>query len=454
MQARSPHLTKESELHSKLENHRVDIAQSRLQAVAAESGTNFISIKGPELLNKYVGESERALRRLFARARAARPACSSSTSSTRWRPSAAARPARARSGAFLIFDLVLRSSCLCALRAAACSCSPCLLCGSRAVACCSRKRVVARNMATPGRTVQLRWHVQTSVHSRLTRPGQSALIPAAWRRQCTLCRVVNQLLTEMDGTSSRAGVYVVAATNRPDIIDPALLRPGRLDKALFVPLPDAAGRAGILRAAARRAPLAADVRLDAIAAAQSCEGCSGADMASLLREAAVASLKVRVLDLHTNSSSTCCDRLPITQRSGHIAEAAGHASSWCSRKVEFMLHQARNVNVEAPGMRIAICRRQCGRRRPAHLSPRPVYTNATSTPRSRQSGPACLRATQRCTRACATGCARRAALRQPRRETHRKVARRRGAAERTQRHSSHSMRSWVRSVCRTSFVHS
>jgi SpoVK/Ycf46/Vps4 family AAA+-type ATPase len=106
-------------------------------------------------------------------------------------------------------------------------------------------------------------------------------------------RVVNQLLTEMDGIDGREGVYLIAATNRPDMIDPALLRPGRLDKVLFVPLPPPAGRAGILRAAARRAPLAPGALegADALVRGPRCEGFSGADVAALVREASVLALK-------------------------------------------------------------------------------------------------------------------------------------------------------------------
>eukprot|EP00892_Ulva_mutabilis_P001467 jgi/Ulvmu1/11320/UM074_0035.1 len=172
------------------------------KAVAADCGANFISIKGPELLNKYVGESERAVRQLFARARAARPCV-------------------------VFFD-----------------------------------------------------ELDALAPRRGSGDGNAAAE-----------RVVNQLLTELDGATSRDAVYAIAATNRPDIIDPALLRPGRLDKTLYVPLPDAAGRAAILAAAARRMPLAPDVDLAAVAAADSCTGFSGADLASLLREAAVAALK-------------------------------------------------------------------------------------------------------------------------------------------------------------------
>ena len=69
-------------------------------------------------------------------------------------------------------------------------------------------------------------------------------------------RVVNQLLTELDGLESRRSVFVIAATNRPDIIDPAMLRPGRLDKLLYVPLPGPADRSSILKTLTRKTPLA------------------------------------------------------------------------------------------------------------------------------------------------------------------------------------------------------
>ena len=102
-------------------------------------------------------------------------------------------------------------------------------------------------------------------------------------------RVVNQLLTEMDGLDPRKGVFVVGATNRPDMIDPAMLRPGRLDKLLFVPLPHAAGRAAILRALTRATPLSPDVDLSAIA--DRVAGLSGADLGALVREASWAALR-------------------------------------------------------------------------------------------------------------------------------------------------------------------
>lgn len=167
------------------------------KAVACESGANFISIKGPELLDKYVGESERAVRSLFSRARAAKPC-------------------------ILFFDEV---------------------------------------------------EALASRRSSSSDSNQSSE------------RVVNQLLTEMDGVDGRDGVFIVAATNRYDVIDPALLRPGRLDKVLYVPLPTDEGREAILRTLTRSKPLAADVDLKAIAFHPAAASFSGADLDFLVREA-------------------------------------------------------------------------------------------------------------------------------------------------------------------------
>ena len=169
------------------------------KAVANESKANFISVKGPELLNKYIGESERAVRQVFVRARSSIPCV-------------------------IFFDEL------------------------------------------------------------------DALVP---RRDDTLsessARVVNTLLTELDGLSNRQGIYVIAATNRPDIIDPAMLRPGRLETLLFVDLPEAAERVEILQTMSRNISLPFT---DAIAdVAKSCEGFSGADLESLLRQAGYAAIK-------------------------------------------------------------------------------------------------------------------------------------------------------------------
>ncbi|MCM6777409.1 AAA family ATPase [Nocardia sp. CDC159] len=102
-------------------------------------------------------------------------------------------------------------------------------------------------------------------------------------------RVVAALLTELDGVEPLRDVVVVGATNRPELIDPALTRPGRLERLVFVPPPDAAARTEILRTAARSVPLAADVRLTELAA--DLDGYSAADCAALLREAALAAMR-------------------------------------------------------------------------------------------------------------------------------------------------------------------
>lgn len=173
------------------------------KAVANESRANFISVKGPELLNKYVGESERAVRQVFQRARASAPC-------------------------IIFFDEL--------------------------------------DALVPRRTTSL---------------SESS------------ARVVNTLLTELDGLNDRNGIFVVGATNRPDMIDPAMLRPGRLDKTLYIELPSADERHEILKTLtkANRTPLALDVDLEAIANDQRCRNFSGADLSLLVREAGVFALK-------------------------------------------------------------------------------------------------------------------------------------------------------------------
>lgn len=209
------------------------------KAVANESRANFISVKGPELLNKYVGESEKAVRQVFARARTSSPCV-------------------------IFFDEL------------------------------------------------------------------DALVP---RRDDSLSesssRVVNTLLTELDGLESRVQTYVIAATNRPDMIDPAMCRPGRLDKLLYVDLPSPDERLEILRTLTKKTPLAthADannpphngdmssstvavdtvmkqdiVDLSALAFDARMEGFSGADLAALVREAAVLALRSTIL-LHNEADT-------------------------------------------------------------------------------------------------------------------------------------------------------
>ncbi len=98
-------------------------------------------------------------------------------------------------------------------------------------------------------------------------------------------QTLNQLLVEMDGFESNVGVILVAATNRPDVLDPALLRPGRIDRRVVVPRPDVRGREGILDVHVRKIPLAEDVEIAVVA--RSTPGFTGADLANLVNEAAL-----------------------------------------------------------------------------------------------------------------------------------------------------------------------
>lgn len=96
-------------------------------------------------------------------------------------------------------------------------------------------------------------------------------------------RVINQILTEMDGIGKKKNVFVIGATNRPDIIDPAILRPGRLDQLIYIPLPDLPSRLAILKAALRKSPVAKDVNMEFLA--QHTHGFSGADLTEICQRA-------------------------------------------------------------------------------------------------------------------------------------------------------------------------
>lgn len=117
-------------------------------------------------------------------------------------------------------------------------------------------------------------------------------------------RVVASLLTELDGVEPLQDVVVLGATNRPDLIDPALLRPGRLERLVFVPPPDAQARADILRTSGRKVPLADGIDLDALA--DDLEGYSAADCSALLREAALAAMR-RDIDAATVTADDVAD---------------------------------------------------------------------------------------------------------------------------------------------------
>eukprot|EP00388_Colpodella_angusta_P040303 GDKK01049816.1.p1 GENE.GDKK01049816.1~~GDKK01049816.1.p1 ORF type:complete len:231 (+),score=55.52 GDKK01049816.1:1-693(+) len=97
-------------------------------------------------------------------------------------------------------------------------------------------------------------------------------------------RVMNQLLTEMDGVGAKKNVFIIGATNRPDIIDPALMRPGRLDQLIYIPMPDYESRLSILRAVLRKSPINKDVDLQYLAAQT--EKFTGADLTEICQRAA------------------------------------------------------------------------------------------------------------------------------------------------------------------------
>src|SRR5882757_8629523 len=97
-------------------------------------------------------------------------------------------------------------------------------------------------------------------------------------------RVLNQLLTEMDGMNAKKNVFIIGATNRPDQIDPALLRPGRLDQLIYIPLPDEVSRLSILKACLKKSPVAPEVDLAFLA--KNTHGYSGADLTEICQRAA------------------------------------------------------------------------------------------------------------------------------------------------------------------------
>jgi transitional endoplasmic reticulum ATPase len=171
-----------------------------VKAVARQAGANFISVNGPELLSKYVGESEKAVREVFRKARQASPC-------------------------IIFFDEI--------------------------------------DALAPRRGSSGDGHVAE--------------------------RVVAQLLSEMDGVEELRGVLVLAATNRVDAIDPALLRPGRFDRVVEMGPPDEADRLAILHVHSRGRPLSPDIDLPDLA--RRTDGFSGADLEKLLREAAMTALR-------------------------------------------------------------------------------------------------------------------------------------------------------------------
>ncbi|KAL6529044.1 Cell division control protein 48 C [Orobanche hederae] len=206
------------------------------KAVANEAGANFIHIKGPQLLNKYVGESESAVRTIFSRARA---------------------------------------------------CSPCII-------------------------------FFDEVDALTTERGKEG----GW----VVERLLNQLLIELDGAEERKGVYVIGATNRIDVMDPALLRPGRFGQPMYVPLPSPDERGMILKALCRKRPIDANVDLMALGKDTRLHNFSGADLSYLVVEAAKAALKDKLSSSDTNSS------VPWTIKDAHFTRAFEKVSPSVSDK--------------------------------------------------------------------------------------------------------------------------
>jgi len=174
------------------------------KAVATESGANFIAVRGPEVLSKWVGESERAVRKIFERARQVAPAV-------------------------IFFD-----------------------------------------------------EIDSIATARGYRFDSSGVTD----------RIVNQMLTEMDGIQPLKNVVVIAATNRAELVDPALLRPGRFDRIIYVPPPDLNARKEIFKVHLRKVPLAPDVNVDELASIT--EGYTGADIEAVVREAAMLKLREKL----------------------------------------------------------------------------------------------------------------------------------------------------------------
>jgi len=168
------------------------------KAIANECGANFVSVKGPELLNMWFGGSEANVRDLFDKARAASPC-------------------------ILFFD---------------------------------EMDSIARARGDKG----------------------------AGGNSETSDRVINQILAEIDGIGSGKTLFVIGATNRPDILDPGIMRPGRLDQLIYIPLPDRESRISIFKANLRKSPIAADISFEQLADAT--DGFSGADITEICQRAA------------------------------------------------------------------------------------------------------------------------------------------------------------------------
>ena len=129
----------------------------------------------------------------------------------------------------------------------------------------------------------------------------------------------------MDGFESNDGVILIAATNRPDVLDPALLRPGRFDRQIVVDAPDVRGREGILRVHTRKIPLAADVRLDVLA--KGTPGLAGADLANLVNEAAVLAARRNKTLVDMSDFEDAKDKVMLGRRAAEPGADRGRAQA-------------------------------------------------------------------------------------------------------------------------------
>src|SRR5207237_908761 len=141
-------------------------------------------------------------------------------------------------------------------------------------------------------------------------------------------QTLNQLLVEMDGFESNEGVILIAATNRPDVLDPALLRPGRFDRRIVVPRPDVKGREGILKVHTKKTPLAPEVDLDSIA--RGTPGFSGADLENLVNEAALLAARKNKERLENVEVGVAKDKgmRGSERRSMTISQKAKKSTAW------------------------------------------------------------------------------------------------------------------------------
>ncbi|CAK4826986.1 unnamed protein product [Aphanomyces euteiches] len=161
-------------------------------------------------------------------------------------------------------------------------------------------------------------------------------------------QTLNQLLVEMDGFGANEGIIIVAATNRPDILDPALLRPGRFDRQITVDRPDVKGREAVLKVHARNKPLARDVKLDTLA--RYTTGFTGADLENLLNEAALIAARRSRKDISMSEVEEAFDRIAVgTQKKSRVVSdrdkktvafhEAGHAIIGYHERSAHMVHK-------------------------------------------------------------------------------------------------------------------